>query len=99
LPVLNDCWVYLAAKYAIGQGLTTPQTFGWIAVCAALIHLLIGWWLLGRAEGGALGTTSFALAGGLLLAFAAPMAIGHAVIATAMVCSAGCGYGLDFSST
>ena len=85
LPVLNVCWVYLAAKYAIGQGLTTPQTFGWIAVCAALIHLLIGWWLLGRAEGGALGTTSFALAGGLLLAFAAPMAIGHAVIATAMV--------------
>ena len=85
LPVLNVCWVYLAAKYAIGQGLTSPQTFGWIAVCAALIHLMVGWWLLGRAEGGALGTTSFSLAGGLLLAFAAPMAIGHAVIATAMV--------------
>ncbi len=85
LPILNVCWVYLAAKYAIGQGLTSPQLFGWVAVCAALLHLLIAWWLLGRAEGGALGTTSFAFAGGLLLAFAAPMAIGHAVIASAVV--------------
>ena len=85
LPVLNVCWIYLAAKYAIGQGLTTPQTFGWVALFAALIHLMVGWWLLGRAEGGGLGATSFAFAGGLLLAFAAPMAIGHAVIATAMV--------------
>ena len=85
LPVLNVFWVYLAAKYAIGQGLTTPQVFGWVAIFAAMIHLLIGWWLLGRSEGGALGTTSFALAGGLLLAFAAPMAFGHAVIATAVV--------------
>jgi uncharacterized membrane protein len=85
LPVLNVFWVYLAAKYAIGQGLTTPQVFGWVAIFAAMIHLLIGWWLLGRSEGGALGTTSFALAGGLLLAFAAPMAFGHAVIATATV--------------
>ncbi len=32
LPVLNVCWVYLAAKYAIGQGLTTPQDF-WLGRC------------------------------------------------------------------
>jgi hypothetical protein len=85
LPVLNVCWIYLAAKYAIGLGLTSPEAFGWSAMGAAFLYLLIGWWLLGRAEGGALGTTSFTLAGGLLLAFAAPMAIGHAVIAMALV--------------
>ena len=85
LPVLNVCWVYLAANYAIGQGLTTSITFGWVAMIAAFAHLAIAWWLAHRAEGGALGTTSFAMAGGFLMAFAAPMAIGHAVIAGALV--------------
>jgi hypothetical protein len=85
LPVLNVCWIYLAARYAIGQGLTTPTTFGWVAMVAASAHLAIAWWLAHRSEGGALGTTSFAIAGGLLIAFSAPMAIGHAVIASALV--------------
>ena len=85
LPVLNVCWIYLAATYAIRQGLTTPTTFGWVAMIAAFAHLVIAWWLAHRAEGGALGTTSFAMAGGFLMAFAAPMAIGHAVIAGALV--------------
>ncbi len=85
LPVLNVFWIYLAIKYAIGQGLTTPVAFGWIAVLAALAHLAIAWWLAHRCEGGAVGTTSFAMAGGFLMAFAAPMAIGHAVIGGALV--------------
>ena len=85
LPVLNVCWVYLAANYAIGQGLTNPTTFGWLAMIAACAHLAVAWWLANRVEGGALGTTSFAVAGGFLMAFAAPMAIGHAVIAGALV--------------
>lgn len=85
LPVINVCWIYLAVNYAIGQGLTTPQAFGWVAVAAALAHLVVAWWLARRAEGGALGTTSFALAGGLLLAFSLPMALGHAMIATTLV--------------
>ncbi|MCK4506937.1 MAG: hypothetical protein KAU27_00240, partial [Desulfuromonadales bacterium] len=58
LPVLNVFWIYLAAKYAIGQGLTTPTAFGWIAVLAAFAHLAIAWWLAHRCEGGAVGTTS-----------------------------------------
>ena len=85
LPVLNVCWIYLAANYAIGQGLTTSETFGWIAMVAAFAHLAIAWWLAHRTKGGALGTTSFAMAGGFLMAFAAPMAIGHAVIAGVLV--------------
>ncbi len=85
LPVLNVFWIYLAVKYAIGQGLTTPTALGWIAVFAAFAHLAIAWWLAHRCEGGAVGTTSFAMAGGFLMAFAAPMAIGHAVIAGALV--------------
>ncbi len=84
-PVLNVFWIYLAVKYAIGQGLTTPTIFGWLAVLAAFAHLAIAWWLAHRCEGGAVGTTSFAMAGGFLMAFAAPMAIGHAVIAGALV--------------
>lgn len=85
LPILNVCWIYLAASYAIAQGLTTSKAFGWFAVAAAGAYLGIAWWLGKRSEGGALGTTSFALAGGLMLAFAAPMAFGHAVIAMALV--------------
>lgn len=85
LPVLNVCWVYLAASFAVRQGLTTPTTFGWIAMLAAFAHLAIAWWLACRSEGGALGTTPFALAGGFLMAFAAPMAIGHAMIAGVLV--------------
>ena len=85
LPVINVCWIFLAVQYAIGQGLTTPAAFGWTAMAAAVAHLAVAWWLAHRKEGGSLGTTSFALAGGLLLAFSAPMALGHAVIASAMV--------------
>jgi len=85
MPVLNVCWIFLAAKYAINQGLTTASIFGWVAMIAAMAHLAIAWWLAHRAEGGSLGTTSFALAGGFLLAFSAPMALGHAVIASALV--------------
>ena len=85
MPVINVCWIFLAAKYAINQGLTTASTFGWIAVVAVLAHLAIAWWLAHRSEGGSLGTTPFALAGGILLAFTAPMALGHAVIASALV--------------
>jgi hypothetical protein len=85
LPVINVCWIYLAVSYAIGQGLTNSMVFGWAAMVAASIHLAIAWWLAHRTEGGAIGTTSFAMAGGLQLAFAAPMAIGHAVIAGAIV--------------
>jgi len=85
MPVLNVCWIFLAAKYAINQGLTTATTFGWVAMVAAIAHLAIAWWLAHRVEKGNIGTTSFAIAGGLLLAFSAPMAIGHAVIASALV--------------
>jgi uncharacterized membrane protein len=85
LPVINVCWVFLAAQYAIGQGLTTPQIFGWVALAAALAHMAIAWWLAHRSPRGSLGTTSFAMAGGLLMAFVSPMAIGHAVIASALV--------------
>ena len=85
LPVINVCWIYLAVSYAIGQGLTSSMMFGWAAMVAASAHLAIAWWLAHRTEGGSIGTTSFAMAGGLLLAFAAPMAIGHAVIAGAIV--------------
>jgi hypothetical protein len=85
MPVLNVCWVYLAGSYAIRKGLTTSATFGWICLAAALLHLAVAWWLARRVAGGALGTTSFALAGGLLLAFGAPMAIGHHMSGSAVV--------------
>ncbi len=85
MPVLNVLWIYLAASYAIRKGLTTSSAFGWVALAAAVLHLVIAWWLARRVPGGAPGTTSFALAGGMLMAFAAPMAIGHAVIGSAVV--------------
>jgi hypothetical protein len=85
LPVLNVFWIYLAAKGAIGLGLTTPAAFGSVAMIVAIAHLMIAWWLAHRTEGGAIGTTSFAMAGGFLMALTAPMAIGHAVIAGTLV--------------
>jgi uncharacterized membrane protein len=85
LPIINVFWIFIAAKYAINQGLTASTAFSWLAMLAALAHFAVAWWLAHRGEGGTLGTSSFAIAGGFMLAFAAPMAIGHAVIASAMV--------------
>lgn len=85
LPVINVCWIYLAGHYALGRGLADPLTFGWAAVAGGVAHLAVAWWLAHRCERGSLGTTSFALAGGLLLAFAGPLAFGNALIATAAV--------------
>ena len=85
LPVINVCWLFMVGQYALGQELIKPLAFGWLALLGALAHLGVAWWLAHREEGGSSGTTSFALAGGLLFAFAAPMALGHALIATALV--------------
>lgn len=85
LPVINVCWLFLIGQYALGQDLIKPLAFGWLTLVGAGAHLGVAWWLAHREEGGSIGTTSFALAGGLLFAFAAPMALGHALIATALV--------------
>ncbi|MDH3997349.1 MAG: DUF2339 domain-containing protein [Desulfuromonadales bacterium] len=85
LPIINVCLIFWSGYYAISLGLTTPLLFSWAAFASALAHLGIAWWLAHREPGGSLGTTSFALAGGLLLAFSAPQAFGNAVIAYALV--------------
>ncbi len=85
LPIINVCWLFSVGYYALGQNLIKPLAFGWLTLIGAFAHLGVAWWLAHREEGGSIGTTTFALAGGLLFAFAAPMALGHALIATALV--------------
>jgi hypothetical protein len=85
LPVLNVVWLFAAAHYVIGLKLAEPWVFGVPAVCAGAGHLWIAWWLIRRGGAAAHGTTSFALAGGLLIALALPAAIGHALIASTVI--------------
>lgn len=85
LPVINVCWLFMVGQYALGQELIKPLAFGWLTLIGALAHLGVAWWLAHNEKGGSIGTTPFALAGGLLFAFSAPMALGHALIATALV--------------
>ena len=85
LPIINICWLFIIGQYALGQNLIKPLAFGWLALLGAFAHLGVAWWLAHQKDGGSSGTTTFALAGGLLFAFAAPMALGHALIATALV--------------
>jgi uncharacterized membrane protein len=85
LPIINAFWLYLIGQYALDKNLIEPLAFGWLVLVGAIAHLGVAWWLAHREEGGSIGTTSFALAGGLLFAFSAPMALGHALIATTLV--------------
>ena len=85
LPIINVCWLFMVGQYALGHDLIKPLAFGWLTLLGAFAHLGAAWWLAHREEGGSSGTTTFALAGGLLFAFAAPMALGHALIATTLV--------------
>ena len=76
------CGCWLRRHYAIGQNLAEPWVFGVPAVGAGAGHLWLAWWLARRGGEAAHGTTSFALAGGLLIALALPAAVGHALLAS-----------------
>lgn len=85
LPVINVCWLYLIGQNALGQQLIEPLAFGWLTLVGACAHLGVAWWLAHDQEGGSPGTTTFALAGGLMFAISAPMALGHDLIATTLI--------------
>jgi hypothetical protein len=85
LPVINVFWLYLIGQYAFSKQMIEPLAFGWLAMLGAFAHLGVAWWLAHHEEGGSTGTTTFAISGGLLFAFSAPMALGHDLIATALV--------------
>lgn len=84
LPVLNVLWLFGAAHYALEHKLADPRVFGVPAVLVGCLHLWIAWRLVRRSGESAHGTTSFALAGGLLIAMSLPLAICHALIASAI---------------
>jgi hypothetical protein len=85
LPVLNVLWIYGAAHYVLGHGLVEGWVFGVPAVIGGACHLGIAWWLARRGGAEAPGTTSFALAGGLLLALALPLVLGHDLLASTAI--------------
>lgn len=82
LPVLNVLWIVAAVRYALIHGLTKPWVFGVPAVIAGAAHLWLAWWLARRGGENAHGTTSFALAGGLLIALSLPLAVGDPLVAS-----------------
>ncbi len=82
LPVINVLWLVGAAQYALSRGLAEPWVFGVPAVLAGGSHLWLAWWLASRGGEEAHGTTSFALAGGLLIAFTLPLALGNHLFAS-----------------
>lgn len=82
LPVINVLWIFAAARYSLAHGLAEAWVFGVPAVLGGAAHLGVAWWLARRGGADAPGTTSFALAGGLLIALALPAALGHALPAS-----------------
>ena len=82
LPVLNVLWLVGAAYYAVTHGLAAPWVFGIPAAFAGAGHLWLAWWLARRGGEEAHGTTSFSLAGGLLIAFTLPWALGSHLFAS-----------------
>lgn len=96
LPVLNVFWIFGSARYALAHGLAEPWVFGVPAVLAGAGHLWLAWWLARRGGEDAHGTTTFALAGGLLIAFSLPSAMGHDLLATTAI--AALAVGLAFAS-
>ncbi|OGR36842.1 MAG: hypothetical protein A2091_11235 [Desulfuromonadales bacterium GWD2_61_12] len=94
LPVINVIWFFFAARSAIGHGLTEPHLFAFPALIAGAAHLGVAWWLARRGTAEAHGTTSFALAGGLLLSLALPLAFGHALLASTAIAALALGLGL-----
>ena len=84
LPIVSTLWFALAGSYATRLGLAEPYLFGWLGALGGILMLALGFWLLKAAAGGALGTVSFCFAGGLLLLFSLPSALGHSLIAYAL---------------
>lgn len=82
LPILNVLWIVIAARYVLAHKLAAPWVFGVPAVLAGAAHLWLAWWLARRGGENAHGTTTFALAGGLLIALSLPMAVGDPLIAS-----------------
>ncbi|NJC89049.1 MAG: hypothetical protein FIB02_11065 [Desulfuromonas sp.] len=93
LPALNVLWFFGAGSYALGLKLAEPWLFGLPAVFVGCAHLLVAWWLVRRGGETAPGTTSFALAGGVLIALALPSAVGHALIASTAIAALAVGLG------
>lgn len=84
LPLITVGWFTLAGHYAARLGLVSPATFGGLGSAGGVALLGTGLWLARLQPGGALGTTTFSLAGGLLLIYCTPLAIGHALSAFAL---------------
>lgn len=84
LPLMTVLWFAPAGLYVTRLGLAEPPLFGWLGSAGGLGLLLAGLWLAMRQPGGALGTTPFSSAGGLLLLLSTPSALGHALPAYAL---------------
>lgn len=94
LPIFYVLGIFGAAAYALAHKLAEPWMFGLPAVTVGIAHLGLSWWLLRRGGELAPGTTSFSLAGGLLIAVALPLAVGHALIASTVIAALAVGLAL-----
>lgn len=94
LPILNVLWIVGFVQYAISHGLAKPWVYGVPAVLAGAGHLWVAWWLSRRGGEEAPGTTSFALAGGILIALSLPSAVGDPLVASTAVAALAVGLAL-----
>jgi len=88
LPTLNAAWAFAVALNVVdatGHGTHLLGTFG---ILAALLHFAAIFWLVRRGVEGAPGSTSFTVAGGVLLALALPPATGMFILTLPAVSSA-----------
>lgn len=85
LPTISAFWVFSAANYVLGAQGGNTQLLGIIGSVFAFCHFGAASWLARRNIEGSPGSSSFAMAGGVLLALALPVATGSFMLSLPVI--------------
>lgn len=85
LPTLNVLWAFIVARYVVNSGLGNELFLGLSGLAAAVIHLVVAFWLGRRRVKEGAGANSFIIAGSVLLMLALPVATGSRMLSLAVL--------------
>ncbi len=84
LPLLNVLWIFATLRLIVAGGQAEAGPAGVAAILGGAAYLAVAWWLVRRTGSAAEGTTSFTLAGSVMVALALPLATGNALAGSAL---------------